>query len=32
MQPGHMLAISNYHQDWQSVYFERSYYALDSVV
>ncbi|RWC21905.1 MAG: hypothetical protein E5V25_16380 [Mesorhizobium sp.] len=27
-----MLAISNYHQDWQSVYFERSYYALDSVV
>lgn len=32
IQPGHMLAISNYHPEWQSVYFERNYSALDPVV
>ncbi|TIR13067.1 MAG: transcriptional regulator TraR [Mesorhizobium sp.] len=32
IQPGHMLVISNYHAEWQSVYFERNYSALDPVV
>ena len=32
MQPGHVLAISNYHADWQSLYFERNYAELDPVV
>ncbi|RWO44917.1 transcriptional regulator TraR [Mesorhizobium sp.] len=32
IQPGHMLAISNYHPEWQSVYFEQNYSALDPVV
>ncbi|RUU25062.1 transcriptional regulator TraR [Mesorhizobium sp. M6A.T.Ce.TU.016.01.1.1] len=32
IQPGHMLAISNYHPDWLSLYFERRYSALDPVV
>ncbi|RWH90146.1 MAG: transcriptional regulator TraR [Mesorhizobium sp.] len=32
IQPGHMLAISNYHPEWQSIYFERNYSALDPVV
>ncbi|NTF47082.1 autoinducer binding domain-containing protein [Rhizobium rhizogenes] len=27
VQPGHVLAISNYHPDWQSRYFERNYSA-----
>jgi LuxR family transcriptional regulator, activator of conjugal transfer of Ti plasmids len=32
VQPGHTFAISNYHPDWQSLYFERNYSALDPVV
>ncbi|RUU72347.1 autoinducer binding domain-containing protein, partial [Mesorhizobium sp. M7A.F.Ca.MR.362.00.0.0] len=32
IQPGHTLAISNYHPEWQSVYFGRNYSALDPVV
>lgn len=32
MQPGHVLALSNYHPQWQSVYFEREYSAIDPVV
>ncbi|CDN95457.1 MULTISPECIES: autoinducer-binding transcriptional regulator TraR [Rhizobium/Agrobacterium group] len=32
IQPGHVRAITNYHPEWQSVYFERNYSALDPVV
>lgn len=32
IQPGHVLAVSNYHPEWQSTYFERGYSALDPVV
>ena len=32
IQPGHVLAVSNYHPEWQSIYFERGYSALDPVV
>lgn len=32
IQPGHVLAISNYHPDWRSLYFERNFSALDPVV
>lgn len=32
VQPGHILAISNYHPEWRSVYFERSYSELDPIV
>lgn len=32
VRPGHTFAISNYHPDWQSLYFERNYLALDPVV
>lgn len=32
IQPGHVLAVSNYHPEWQSAYFERGYSALDPVV
>lgn len=32
IQPGHMLAISNYHPEWRSTYFEQSYSGLDPVV
>ena len=32
VRPGHAFAISNYHPDWQSLYFERNYSALDPVV
>ncbi|SMF56412.1 DNA-binding transcriptional regulator, CsgD family [Xaviernesmea oryzae] len=32
VQPSHSLAVSNYHPEWQSIYFKRSYLALDPVV
>ncbi|WP_085033692.1 autoinducer-binding transcriptional regulator TraR [Ensifer aridi] len=32
VQPGHILAISNYHPEWRSLYFERNYSGLDPVV
>ncbi|MHC1550174.1 autoinducer-binding transcriptional regulator TraR [Phyllobacterium sp. K27] len=32
VRPGHSFAISNYHPDWQALYFERNYFALDPVV
>jgi len=32
IQPGHALAVSNYHPEWQFAYFERGYSALDPVV
>ncbi len=32
MQPSHIVAISNYHPEWQAVYFERHYSRLDPVV
>ncbi|WP_168878901.1 transcriptional regulator TraR [Rhizobium sp. P28RR-XV] len=32
VQSGHVLAVSNYHPEWRSVYFERSYSRLDPVV
>ncbi|MGV1768219.1 autoinducer-binding transcriptional regulator TraR [Rhizobium rhizogenes] len=32
VQPGHVLAISNYHPHWRSLYFERNYSRLDPVV
>ncbi|WP_172691166.1 transcriptional regulator TraR [Rhizobium rhizogenes] len=32
VQPGHLLAISNYHPEWRSAYFERRYSDLDPVV
>ncbi|NLS21298.1 transcriptional regulator TraR [Rhizobium sp. P40RR-XXII] len=32
IQPGHVLAISNYPPGWRSEYFERSYSRLDPVV
>ncbi|RWC37735.1 MAG: transcriptional regulator TraR [Mesorhizobium sp.] len=32
IQPDHTLAISNYHPEWQSVYFGRNYSAFDPVV
>lgn len=32
MQPGRSIAISNYHQNWQSDYFKRDYLTIDPVV
>lgn len=32
IQPGHTLAVSNYHPEWQSIYFERRYSTVDPVV
>lgn len=32
IQAGHILAITNYHRDWRSVYFERNYQSIDPVV
>ncbi|QXC52493.1 transcriptional regulator TraR (plasmid) [Agrobacterium salinitolerans] len=32
IQPGRSIAISNYHQEWQSDYFERGYLAIDPVI
>lgn len=32
IQPGRSIAISNYHQDWQSDYFKRDYLAIDPVI
>lgn len=32
IQPGHILAVSNYHPEWQSIYIKRKYSALDPVV
>lgn len=32
IQPGHLIAISNYRPEWQAVYTERNYAALDPVV
>ncbi|NKK04252.1 transcriptional regulator TraR [Rhizobium leguminosarum bv. viciae] len=32
IQPGHALAVSNYHPEWRSVYFEKKLAAIDPVV
>lgn len=32
IQPGHILAVSNYHPEWQSIYMKGKYSALDPVV
>ncbi|NTF16495.1 autoinducer-binding transcriptional regulator TraR [Agrobacterium tumefaciens] len=32
LQPGHTLAVSNYHPEWRSIYFERKFAAVDPVV
>lgn len=32
IQPGHTVAVSNYHPEWQEIYFQRKYSALDPVV
>jgi LuxR family transcriptional activator of conjugal transfer of Ti plasmids len=32
IQPGHTLAVSNYHPDWRSIYFEKKLAAIDPVV
>ncbi|MDK4742557.1 transcriptional regulator TraR [Rhizobium sp. CNPSo 3464] len=32
LQPGHILAVSNYHPEWQSIYIKRKYSTLDPVV
>ncbi|MDR6101829.1 LuxR family transcriptional activator of conjugal transfer of Ti plasmids [Agrobacterium larrymoorei] len=32
VQPGHTVAVSNYHPEWRSVYFRRKYSAIDPVV
>lgn len=32
IQPGHTLAVSNYHPEWRSVYFEKKLAAIDPVV
>lgn len=32
IQPGHTVTVSNYHPEWQEVYFQRKYSALDPVV
>ena len=32
IQPGRSIAISNYHQEWQSDYFKRGYLAIDPVI
>ena len=32
IQPGHTLAVSNYHPEWRSVYFEKKLTAVDPVV
>lgn len=32
VQPSQTHAISNYHKDWQTLYFERDYAAIDPVV
>lgn len=32
IQPGHTLAISNYHPEWRSIYFKRKFITVDPVV
>ncbi|RWX81452.1 transcriptional regulator TraR [Neorhizobium lilium] len=32
IQPGHTLAVSNYHPEWRSIYFEKKFAAVDPVV
>ncbi|MGV1964152.1 autoinducer-binding transcriptional regulator TraR [Agrobacterium sp. 22-222-1] len=32
IQPGHSLAVSNYHPEWRSIYFEQKLAAVDPVV
>lgn len=32
IQPGHMLAVSNYHSEWRSMYFENKFAVIDPVV
>ncbi|SSC64680.1 autoinducer-binding transcriptional regulator TraR [Ciceribacter selenitireducens] len=32
IQPGRSIAISNYHQEWQTNYFKRGYLAIDPVI
>jgi LuxR family transcriptional activator of conjugal transfer of Ti plasmids len=32
IQPGHTLAVSNYHPEWRSIYFEKKLAAVDPVV
>lgn len=32
MQPGHCVAVSNYHSDWQAEYFRRNFKKIDPVI
>lgn len=32
IRPGHTIAASNYHPEWQKIYFERRFEAIDPVV
>ncbi|CUX65738.1 Transcriptional activator protein TraR [Agrobacterium tumefaciens str. Kerr 14] len=32
IRPGHMIAASNYHRDWQSIYFQQKLADIDPVV
>lgn len=32
LRPGHTIAASNYHSDWQSIYFKRRFETIDPVV
>lgn len=32
LQPGHILAITNYHPEWRSIYFKEKFATIDPVV
>ncbi|CUX71028.1 MULTISPECIES: transcriptional regulator TraR [Agrobacterium] len=32
LQPGHILAVTNYHPEWRSIYFKQKFTTIDPVV